>query len=104
MIGPLAQGVGSGQRQVYASELAGLWSDLSSTLAALEALAADPAERLDDAALELLPRLQYSLHRASELVVGLTPPVGAESAHAELAAALSDARDATAEVADALWT
>src|SRR5207237_305321 len=81
----------------YASALAGLWSDLSRTLARLEAIAGDPEERLEDA-LETLPPLQYALHRASELVVGIEPPPGAEVAHAELAAALEDARDATAEV------
>src|SRR5207253_1874642 len=94
-------GVGTGQRHGYASALAGLWSDLSSTLARLEALAAEP-EELDETAGEVLPGLQYSLHRASELAHGISPPAGAETAHAELAAALADARDVTAEVADVL--
>jgi hypothetical protein len=35
-------------------------------------------------------------------VVGIDPPPGAELAQAELAAALADARDATAEVVDAV--
>ncbi len=63
----------------------GTWSDLSGTLRRLEALAAHPDE-LDERSLR---RLQYSLHRASELAEG------------ELAAALVDARDLTAEVAEA---
>ena len=83
--------------------MAGLWGDLSRTLARLETIAAEPEERLDDA-LEALPPLQYALHRTGELVVGIDPPPGAEVAHAELAAALSDARDATAEVLDAVET
>ena len=98
----MREGLGTGQRQGYASELAGLWSGLSATLARLETIAADPEAALDEESLELLPALQYSLHRASELAVGLAPPVGAETAHAELASALADARDATAEVADSL--
>jgi len=86
---------------VYASALAGLWGELSATLARLERIAAEPEVELEDSG-DLLPALQYSLHRASELAVGLDPPSGAETAHAELAAALADARDATAEVTDAL--
>src|SRR5437660_12514448 len=83
--------------------MAGLWSDLARTLARLDAIAGDPDERLADA-VETLPPLQYALHRTGELVVGIDPPPGAEVAHAELAAALSDARDATAEVLDAVET
>jgi hypothetical protein len=99
----LAYGAGTGELQGYAIALAGLWTGLSRTLTRLEALAADPAQRLADGeAAELLPRLQYVLHSASELALGLEPPAGAESAHAELAAALADARDATAEIVDAL--
>lgn len=82
--------------------MAGLWQGLSETLARLEAMAADPDERLDRSALDVLPGLQYALHRASELAVGIAPPRGAETAHAELAAALADARDATADVIDCL--
>src|SRR5437763_5653210 len=81
--------------------MAGLWSGLARTLTRLEAVAADPEERLDEA-LETLPPLQYALHRTGELVVGIDPPPGAEVAHAELAVALADARDATADVLDAL--
>lgn len=86
----------------YAVEMGELWNDLSRTLSRLDRLAADP-ESLDDAHLEAsLRRLQYSLHLASEQAYGVTPPAGAESAHAELADALARARDATAEVADAV--
>jgi hypothetical protein len=66
----------------------------------LEVLAADPDESLArDDALERLGGLQYSLHRSAELVTGLEPPLEAETAHEELAEALTDARDATAEIA-----
>jgi hypothetical protein len=89
---------GTGERQGYASALAGLWTGLARTLARLDDLAARP---LDDDADEL-PRLQYALHSASERVYGISPPAGAETAHAELAAALAGARDATADVLEAL--
>ncbi len=99
----LRSSVGTGERQGYASAMAGLWSGLAQTLSLLEALAAEPEQRLsEDEALELLPRLQYALHAASELALGIDPPAGAETAHAELAAALVDARDATAEVLGAV--
>jgi hypothetical protein len=102
MIGPRVRPTASTDtRQGYVSALAGLWTGLARTLAQLEAIAAEPEEGLaDDATVETLPRLQYSLHAASELVLGLQPPPGAETAHAELGAALVDARDATAEVAE----
>jgi hypothetical protein len=96
------QGVDTGRREGYATALAGLWSGLSGTIARLEAIAGEPAERLDEAALESLPALQYALHRASELTAGIAPPAGAHRAHAELAAALVAARDATGDVVDAL--
>jgi hypothetical protein len=100
MIGAVVrQGVDTGKRQRYATALADLWSGLAGTLARLEAIADDD---LDEAALDELPSLQYSLHRASELAVGIVPPTGAEGAHAELRAALADARDATGDMAAAL--
>jgi hypothetical protein len=96
----LKQIVGTGARESYEAAIAGVWSDLRTTLHRLELLAADPDESLarDDAA-ERLGGLQYSLHRAAELVTGLDPPLEAETAHEELASALADARDATAEIA-----
>jgi hypothetical protein len=96
-------GVASGQREGYAAALTGLWKRLAWALTELESIAADPAELLDEEALlERLPSLQYALHAASELAVGLRPPAGAEIAHAELAASLAGARDATAEIAEIL--
>jgi hypothetical protein len=88
------------ERERYASALAGLWGNLGATLGRLEAIAADPVVRLREEAPDVLPALQYALHRAGELCVGIDPPAGAESAHAELAAALEEARDATGEVAE----
>ena len=96
-------GVATGQREGYAVALSGLWRRLARALTELEAIAADPAQLLDeDDLLDRLPPLQYALHAAAELALGLRPPAGAETAHAELAAALAGARDATADVAEAL--
>ena len=95
--------VASGQREGYAAALTGLWKRLSWALTELESIAGDPAELFDeDSVLERLPSLQYALHATSELALGLRPPAGAEIAHAELAAALAGARDATAEIAEVL--
>jgi hypothetical protein len=94
--------VGTGERQGYAAAMSGLWGNLELVLRRLERIAAADASELDDdEALETLAVLQYGLHTASELAVGIDPPADAESAHQELAAALADARDATAEVAEA---
>jgi hypothetical protein len=94
-------GVATGHREGYAAAVTGLWKRLARTLGELEAIASDPEELLDDDAVrERLPSLQYALHAAAELAVGLRPPAGGETAHAELAAALVAARDTTAEVAE----
>jgi hypothetical protein len=94
--------VGTGERQGYAVAMTGLWSELSRPLSRLESVAALPAEELDDEeVLESLAVLQYALHTAGELALGIEPPAEAEWAHRELAAALSDARDATAEITEA---
>ena len=96
----MAQRTGTDQR--YATQMGELWNVLALTLGRLDELAAEP-ERLDDeAAPDDLRRLQYGLHTAGERVYGLAPPVGAESAHTELWAALAGARDVTGEVADAI--
>ena len=96
-------GVASGQREGYAAALTGLWKRLAWALTELESIAGDPTELFDEeSVLERLPSLQYALHAASELALGLRPPAGAEVAHAELAAALAGARDATAEIAEVL--
>jgi len=91
----------TGTNQLYAEELGELWAGLLRTLTRLDIVAAEP-DRLDEAGAERsLRRLQYALHVSSEHVVGLQPPPGGETAHAELEAALACARDATAEVAHA---
>jgi len=98
----VAYGVGTTERERYESALAGLWESLASTLSRLEAVAAS-ARSLDGGG-EQLPVLQNRLHWAGELVAGIEPPPGAEHSHAELAAALECARDATGEVREALET
>ena len=80
--------------------MAGFWSGLSGTLRALDAIA-DDLHRLEGAE-GVLRALQYRLHWSSELLAGVSPPDEARAAHAELAEALVDARDATGEVAGAL--
>jgi len=96
---PVSQTLGSGSPRAYAAAMAGLWIDLRSTLARLDALAADPELPLDA---DALPVLQYELHTAGELAAGLEPPADTEALHRELADALAEARDLTAEIADAL--
>jgi hypothetical protein len=99
----VAPKTGTGER--YAVEMGGLWSGLSRTLARLELVASEPA-RLDEVtAAHALRRLQYALHLAAEHAYGIVPPPASASAHAELADALTCARELTAEVADAveLW-
>jgi hypothetical protein len=80
--------------------MAGLWIDLRLTLAHLDALAADADRLADDR--DTLPSLQYELHCAAELAAGLAPPEDAELVHEELADALAEARETTAEIAEAL--
>ncbi len=92
----------TGRRQRYASALSGVWDGLATTLACLEAIAADPVRRLHGEVAETLPALQYALHRAEELAAGIDPPPGAERAHAALRAALLSARDLTGEVVERL--
>lgn len=100
MIGHLRPMAIPGVTQTYATELEGLWTGLSRALSDLDALAARPDQRLADAdAVDTLARLRYVLHSASELTLGIEPPTGGERAHAELAIALAQARDATAVVA-----
>ncbi len=94
--------LGTGEAQGYAAAMAGLWPALARTLRRLEAIAAVPETHLgDDAVVRSLPGLQYALHTAGELVHGIEPPPQSEWEHAELAAALADARDATAEIGEA---
>src|SRR5206468_10956542 len=72
--GAVGRGLSADARERYDSALAGVWGDLSRTLASLEGLAAEPDE-LDDQALDVLPYLQYALHRAGELTARLDPPL-----------------------------
>jgi hypothetical protein len=98
--GSVSQTVGSGSPRAYAASVAGLWIDLRLALSRLDALSADVEtlpERHDE-----LPALQYELHCAAERVAGLVPPEGVELEHEELADALTDARELTSEVADAI--
>jgi hypothetical protein len=78
-----------------------LWSGLTRTLSRLDAVAAEPDVLDEEEAVAALRLLQYRLHVASEHAYGLVPPEGAADAHAELAASLALARDATAEVVEA---
>jgi hypothetical protein len=92
----------AGTPEQYAEEMGELWTGLTRTLGRLDRYAAEP-ERLDDDHVESsLRRLQYALHLAREQTYGVEPPEGAATAHAELAAALASARDATADVAEAV--
>ena len=88
-------------REQYTTALDGLWSDLTGALSRLERIAAEPDE-LDEETLEVLPVLQYSLHRAGETIHGLAPLPATAEAHRELAAALEDARDLTGDVSSLL--
>lgn len=99
MIGPsLRQTVGSRGPRAYAAAMAGIWLDVRCTLSRLDALAAEP----DYVDYEDLPPLQYELHNAGEVLAGLHPPDDALELHDELADALLDARDATADVSEAI--
>ena len=93
---------GAGGREAYGQGLAELWERLGHAMSDLDALAATPAEQLLEEAGPLLPRLQYDLHLASEAALGLEPPPGSEQGHEELTQALVLARDATAELLDAV--
>jgi hypothetical protein len=93
---------GTSTTERYSSAMAELWGGLARSLSLLDQLAADPESLATDDASARLQRLQYSLHIASEEAYGLDPPADAEPAHDELAWALGGARDATAEVAEAL--
>jgi hypothetical protein len=86
----------------YALAMGELWSGLARTMTRLDMVAGDPVRLDEDDACRSLRRLQYALHLASELAYGLAPPAAARTAHAELADALRCARDATAEVAEAV--
>ena len=86
----------------YAEAVSNLWERVGASLVRLERVAESPADGLADGFLEELPQLQYSLHAGAELAVGIDPPPGGETLHAELVSALAEARDITAEVGFAL--
>ena len=98
----MERAVRGGERRAYASAVADLWERLGTALARLERIAEAPTERVVTEAPDELPSLQYSLHAGAELALGIEPPPGGEAVHAELVAALGQARDATADVALAL--
>jgi hypothetical protein len=104
MRGRMERTVRSGEPQAYTAAVADLWERVGAALARLERIAESPAELLGEELLDELPGLQYSLHAGAELAVGIEPPAAAEPLHAELVAALGEARDATAEIAAALET
>jgi hypothetical protein len=91
-----------GIEERYATQVCELWTGLARTLTELERLAGDPVELEDEDAVTSLKQLQYRLHVSSEEAFGISPPSGVEPVHTELAAALAGARDATAEVVEAL--
>ena len=96
----MASITGTGHR--YAVELGQLWPDVNRALSRLDAIAGDPYALDADELAEQLTHLRYQLHVAGEAIVGLHPPVAAETAHAELPEALTCARDAPAEAAEAV--
>jgi hypothetical protein len=94
--------VRGGERQAYTAAVTDLWERVGSALTRLERVAdSSSAELVEDHADEL-PGLQYALHSGAELAVGIDAPDMAATLHAELVAALGEARDATADVSSAL--
>jgi hypothetical protein len=94
--------VRGGERLAYTAAVTDLWERVGTALTRLERIAESPSEELVEAHADELPGLQYSLHAGAELALGIDAPPAAASLHAELVAALGEARDATAEVAFAL--
>jgi hypothetical protein len=94
--------VRTGGRQTYSAAVTDLWERVGTALTRLERIAESPADVLVDEHSDELPGLQYSLHAGAELAVGIEAPPNAEDLHQELVAALTEARDATAEVAYAV--
>jgi hypothetical protein len=94
--------VRGGERLAYTAAVTDLWERVGTALTRLERIAESPSEDFLEAHADELPGLQYSLHAGAELALGIDAPLSAEALHAELVAALAEARDATAEVAFAL--
>ena len=96
--------VRAGERQAYTAAVTDLWERVGTALIRLERVAdSSSAELVEDHADEL-PGLQYALHSGAELAVGIDAPDMAATLHAELVAALAEARDATADISYALET
>jgi hypothetical protein len=102
--GRMERTVRGGERQAYTAAVTDLWEGVGVALTRLERIAESPSEALVDDHVDELPGLQYTLHASAELAVGIDPPASAATLHAELVAALGEARDATADVAFALET
>jgi hypothetical protein len=96
--------VRGGERQAYTAAVTDLWERVGTALTRLERVADSSSEELVDDHVEELPTLQYALHQGAELAVGIDAPDMAATLHAELVAALAEARDATADVAYASET
>jgi hypothetical protein len=97
----MEQTVRTGEPQGYAEAVSQVWERVGTALVRLERVAENPDAADDAVLLSERPQLQYSLHSGAELAVGIDPPPGTEPLHAELVAALAEARDVTAEVAGA---
>jgi hypothetical protein len=94
--------VRGGERHAYTAAVTDLWGRVGTALTRLERIAEHPVETLVDEHADELPGLQYALHAGAELAVGIDAPPSAATLHAELVAALGEARDATADIAFAL--
>lgn len=94
----------TGTDEHYATAIGELWTGLAGTLSRLDLAAANPSALDEPSSAHALRRLQYALHLAGERAYGIEPPPGGFVAHAELADALEQARDLTAEVAAAAAT
>ncbi|MEO8290872.1 MAG: hypothetical protein ABI649_07740 [Gaiellaceae bacterium] len=94
--------VRTGGRQTYSGAVTNLWEHVGVALTRLERIAESSPDVLVEEHSDELPGLQYALHEGAELAVGIEPPPAAEDLHEELVAALTEARDATAEVAYAV--
>ena len=70
----------------YAEAVSHLWENVGGALVRLERVAESPAEAATDDFRGELPHLQYGLHAAAELAVGIDAPRGAEMLHEELVA------------------
>jgi hypothetical protein len=94
--------VRGGERQAYSAAVTDLWERVGTALTRLERVADSSSEELVDEHSDELPGLQYALHSGAELAVGIDAPATAQPLHAELVAALSEARDATADISFAI--